>query len=399
MTTSSEGDEPNRYVVVEPRPRRVAAAEDWLRAVVETPGLTALDLAAARAGAARRTRSRALPVLERVRGADRRCRLGERLAGDPDRCSRSRSARSCCSRRSGRKCDFLEQLGAGERARCPGPRRGAGARLGGRRAREGTRPAAGRGRVVPAARPGRAALPCSGSARAPISSGSRASRGRLAAELVAWLRRARRAAKDGPDARRLPAPHRRGAQSGRSPESPSVLASSLAAMSGQGLCVREPEGRRRQDDDRRQPRRLPRRGRRARARRRPRPAGERDLGARDEGERHLELRPARRRPARASSRSRPRSRTSSCIPSKPELAGAAVELARRADGEGFLAESLATRAGLRLRAPRLPALARPADGERARRRRPGDRPGSGRVLRARGARAADAVDQPRSRPG
>jgi chromosome partitioning protein len=34
-----------------------------------------------------------------------------------------------------------------------------------------------------------------------------------------------------------------------------------------------------------------------------------------------------------------------CIPSKPELAGAAVELSRRSDGEGYLASSLAASSG------------------------------------------------------
>ena len=82
------------------------------------------------------------------------------------------------------------------------------------------------------------------------------------------------------------------------------------------------------------------------------------------------------------------------VPSKPELAGAAVELSRRADGERLPGRRAGRRERLRLRAARLPALARPADGERARRRRPRDRPGAGRVLRARGPRAADAVDQP-----
>ena len=82
------------------------------------------------------------------------------------------------------------------------------------------------------------------------------------------------------------------------------------------------------------------------------------------------------------------------VPSKPELAGAAVELSRRDDGERYLAESLADAERLRLRPARLPAVARPADRERARGRRPRDRAGAGRVLRARGARAADAVDQP-----
>ena len=46
------------------------------------------------------------------------------------------------------------------------------------------------------------------------------------------------------------------------------------------LRAREPEGRRREDDDCGQPRRLSRRGGRACARHRPRPAGERDLRSR-----------------------------------------------------------------------------------------------------------------------
>src|ERR671931_207498 len=48
---------------------------------------------------------------------------------------------------------------------------------------------------------------------------------------------------------------------------------------------------------------------------------------------------------------------------------------------------------LPVRLPRLPALARTADGERARGRRPRARAGAGGVLRARGADAADAVDR------
>ena len=46
---------------------------------------------------------------------------------------------------------------------------------------------------------------------------------------------------------------------------------------------------------------------------------------------------------------------------------------------------------LLLRLPRLPAVARPADRERAGGRRPGARPGAGRVLRARGPLAAAAL--------
>ncbi len=57
VTTTSEGDEPNRRVVVEPEAAgpgggelgSVTHLDAWLRAVVETPGLTALDLDGARA--------------------------------------------------------------------------------------------------------------------------------------------------------------------------------------------------------------------------------------------------------------------------------------------------------------------------------------------------------------
>ncbi len=59
-----------------------------------------------------------------------------------------------------------------------------------------------------------------------------------------------------------------------------------------------------------------------------------------------------------SSRSRRGSRTSSSSPSQPELAGAAVELSQRDDGERYLADALAARRRLRLRPARLPAVAR-----------------------------------------
>ena len=80
------------------------------------------------------------------------------------------------------------------------------------------------------------------------------------------------------------------------------------------------------------------------------------------------------------------------IPSTIDLAGAEIELvepvrARAAAEEG----DRAAQAGrLRLRLPRLPALARPADRERARRRRGAPRADPVRVLRAGGARAAAA---------
>ena len=168
-------------------------------------------------------------------------------------------------------------------------------------------------------------------------------------------------------------------------------------MAGWRLRAREPEGRRRQDDDRDQPRRLPRRGRRALARRRPRPAGERDLGARRARER--DSAPSTCSTARRSRswRSPPGSPNLDLVPSKPELAGAAVELAA-ARATASASSPMRSQGGaddVRLRLRRLPALARAADGERARRRRPRDRPRAGRVLRARGARAARALGEPR----
>src|SRR4030095_2010877 len=54
---------------------------------------------------------------------------------------------------------------------------------------------------------------------------------------------------------------------------------------------------------------------------------------------------------------------------------------------------------LRLRLRRLPALARAADGQRARCSRPRAGAGAGRVLRARGARAARRVGRARARAG
>ena len=121
-------------------------------------------------------------------------------------------------------------------------------------------------------------------------------------------------------------------------------------------------------------------------------------GLGDARERHLELRPARRRAARASSRSRRASRTST------SSRRSRSSPARRSSSRGA---TTASASSPRRSAPaatrfdfvfaRLPAVARPADGERARRRRPRDRARAGRVLRARGARAARAVDQPDQR--
>ena len=80
------------------------------------------------------------------------------------------------------------------------------------------------------------------------------------------------------------------------------------------------------------------------------------------------------------------------VPAKPDLAGAVVELSGRSDGERYLAQALASgQRPLRLRLPRLPAVARAAHGQRARRVRPRARAGAGGVLRARRPDAAPAL--------
>ena len=111
---------------------------------------------------------------------------------------------------------------------------------------------------------------------------------------------------DGPDPAGLPPPHGRRSQAAarlrsavrrRVAGAERPVARLPWVCAGPDLRDREPEGRRRQDDDRRQPRRLPRRGRRALPDRRPRPPGERDLGARAPRQRPLDARPPRRHAA------------------------------------------------------------------------------------------------------
>ena len=108
----------------------------------------------------------------------------------------------------------------------------------------------------------------------------------------------------------------------------------------QGLRVCEPEGRRRQDDDGDQSRGVPRRGGRARARRRPRPAGERDLGARDARERHVDATTCSTARRSRSSRSRRSSRTSSSSRRSPSSRAPRSSSSQRDDGERYLAEAL-----------------------------------------------------------
>ena len=77
----------------------------------------------------------------------------------------------------------------------------------------------------------------------------------------------------------------------------------------------------------------------------------------------------------------------SLVPAGPDLAGATVELPRIAGlRDAAAGGARADPRPLRVHAARLPAVARAADRQRARRRRSRDRPRAGRVLRARGPR-------------
>ena len=184
--------------------------------------------------------------------------------------------------------------------------------VGSGRARARGRPRAPRGRALPRGRRAPCDGACLGRARPPEDGG-------------------------GPPPRAGPrAP--RSAPPSAEPERPGAAAYP-DRVAGPDLRGREPEGRRRQDDDRDQPRRLPRRGRRALPARRPRPAGERDVGPRPTRQRALDARPARRRPARRA-RGRARSRTSTSSRRRPELAATTVQLSALAGGERYLADAL-----------------------------------------------------------
>ena len=105
----------------------------------------------------------------------------------------------------------------------------------------------------------------------------------------------------------------------------------------------------------------------------------------------VELRPARRRAARGAGEADavPEPLTSSRRSPSSPAPRSSSRAARTASATSPGARRRHRRVRLRLR--RLPAVARAADGERARRRRPRARAGAGRVLRARGPRAARAV--------
>ena len=160
-----------------------------------------------------------------------------------------------------------------------------------------------------------------------------------------------------------------------------------SGVDGHRLRDREPEGRGRQDDDRGQPRRLHRRGRLRRPARRHRPAGQRDARARRrQGHRAEHLRRPAGRSTFAGAVARPAIEQLELVPAHPDLAAANTELPREPGSEMRLREALGgVRERLRVRDARLPAVARAADRQRARRGRPRDRPGPDGVLRAGGA--------------
>ena len=159
------------------------------------------------------------------------------------------------------------------------------------------------------------------------------------------------------------------------------------ANSDANLLHRQPEGRRRQDHDDRQPGRRPGPARPARAGRRPRPARQRHDGL---GHRQARARPqrlrraARERDGRRGPADAVRKGGYDVLGANRELAGAEVELVGLERRDKRLRSALAAVGRrLRLRADRLPAEPEPADAnglcERARR----DRADAVRVLRAR----------------
>ena len=87
--------------------RRRAALDAWLQAVVATPGLTALDLDAARRVLLEDS-LRAVGLVAALRGPDRRCRLGRRRARHSARV-RLPGREVVLLEAERRKCDFLER--------------------------------------------------------------------------------------------------------------------------------------------------------------------------------------------------------------------------------------------------------------------------------------------------
>ena len=197
-----------------------------------------------------------------------------------------------------------------------------------------------------------------------------------------------------PDAAGLSAPRRCSAEAAARVSEPRPRTRLDWRGARQGLRLCESEGRCRQDDQRGQPRCVPRRGRRARRRRRPRSAGERDLGPRAPRERHVDVRPARRRDAAGLAKPT-RFENLFLVPSRPELAGAAVELSRRDDGDRFLADALGHGEGFDFVLLDCPPSLGPLTVNALAAATACRRAGPDRVLRAGGARAARPVDRAR----
>ena len=171
------------------------------------------------------------------------------------------------------------------------------------------------------------------------------------------------------------------------------------ARDGHGLRDRQPEGRRGQDDHRGQRRRLHRRGRLPDAARRHRPAGQRDRRARPARRtREPSVYDVLRGDGDAPTRRCADRRSTACAAAvAPRTSPARTSSCRAQPGsETRLREALAPlRERFAYIAARLPAVARAADGQRAGRGRPRDRPGADRVLRARGPRRPARHARPR----
>ena len=173
-------------------------------------------------------------------------------------------------------------------------------------------------------------------------------------------------------------------------------AAPAAPAASAGVHDRQPEGRRREDDHRGQRRRRARAAGAEDSRHRPRSAGQRQhrAGHRAPSGHPVVLRGADRRDHRceAALQQSPHNERLYCVPATIDLAGAEIELVSMVAREGRLRNALAAlqESRLRLRLHRLPAVARTADDQRARRGARGADPDPVRVLRARGSGPAAA---------
>ena len=392
VSTRSEGEEPYRYVVVDPELTALARAAARDAGPDRDPG-----------SRPRRARVHLDESLARCRSSSatrrsgRRRRLGRRRTGDPDRGCAARPRASSCSRR--RAQVRLPRVGRGglpERrgssAAAPRSSQSDSLRRGGC---EGAGAASGRGRVVPAAgTSGRGGDP----ARRPVG-GRRCGRARSAQQLgggeperrIAGCWSSRRSSPTPPGfprragiARKRPLAYRADAQ-----QRPSAREERMFEWPGGSTRSRT----RRAGSARRRPRSTsppasPRpasaRSSSTSTRRRTRPPG-----SASSANGTLELRPARRRAARRSSRSRRASRTSGSSRRSPSSP------APRSSSRGATTASASSpsrssgaRDGYAFVFLDCPPSLGPLTVNALARRRPRARAGAGRVLRARGPLAA-----------